>query len=193
VGASNSPAVISLRIPAWAENAVVRLNGKMQSIPEPGQYFDLHHTWNAGDVVDIDLGLTARIIQPNSNVEAQTGRLAMMVGPLVYCVERADNPGIALRHICVAKDVTAKMSFEKDLLGGVNVLTFQAVQWADNQAPKWVEVRAIPYYAWANREPGYMNVWLPTEKKLAIDPPRPGPSPRPVPPVETTKPAKSGH
>jgi DUF1680 family protein len=193
VGASNSPAVVSLRIPAWAENAVVKLNGKMQSIPEPGQYFDLHHTWNAGDAVDIDLGLTARIIQPNSNVEAQTGRLAMMVGPLVYCVERADNPGIALRHICVAKDVAAKMSFEKDLLGGVNVLTFPAMQWTDEQAPKAVEVRAIPYYAWANREPGFMNVWLFTEEKLAIDPPRPEPSPRPVPPVETTKPTKSEH
>ena len=72
----------------------------------------------------------------------------MMVGPLVYCVERADNPGIALRHICVAKDVAAKMSFEKDLLGGVNVLSFPAVQWADEpSAPsglRFVRSRTMP-------------------------------------------------
>jgi DUF1680 family protein len=192
-GVSNLDTSISLRIPAWADKAAVKINGVAQRSPKPGRYFNIRRTWNAGDVIDVDFGLKPRIIRPNPKVESQRGRLAMMAGPLVYCVEQADNPGIALRHVSVAEDVAPRTRFEKDLLGGVNVLSFEALQWADEQAPRSITVRAIPYHAWANRKPGYMNVWLATDKELAINPPRPGPSPRPVPPVETTKPARSRH
>ncbi len=189
-GVSGLNTAISLRIPAWAEGAIVKVNGATQQTPVPGQYVNLQRTWNAGDVISIDLGLAARIVPPNPKVEAQRGRLAIMVGPLVYCIEQADNPGIVLRHISVAQSVKPKMKFEKCLLDGVRVLSFPASVWTGENIPRTVTVRAIPYYAWANREPGFMNVWLATDKQLAIDPPRPGPSPRPVPPMKTTKPPK---
>jgi DUF1680 family protein len=189
-GAVNLLATIALRIPGWAENAKVKINGLAQPGSTPGQHLELQRYWNAGDVIDIDLGLAPRIIRPHAKVDAQRGRLALMVGPMVYCVEQVDNPGIALRHINVAANVEAKLHFEKGLLGGVNVLTFPATVWTDPKNPQVVSVRAAPYYAWANRASGYMNVWLATDKKLAINPPPPGPSPRPIPPVKTTKPAK---
>jgi DUF1680 family protein len=189
-GALNLSATIAMRIPGWAENATVSINGQPQPEPTPGQYIELQRHWNAGDVIDIDLGLAPRIIRPHPKVDAQRGRLALMVGPMVYCLEQVDNPGIALRHINVAGNVEPELHFEKGLLGGVNVLTFPATEWKDSQNPQVVSVRAIPYYVWANRESGYMNVWLATDKQLAINPPPSGPSPRPVPPVEITKPAE---
>lgn len=156
--------------------------------PEPGRYYTLHRVWNDGDTIQLDLAMTPRIIQPNRKVDAQQGRLAMMLGPMVYCVEAPDNPGVALRHLSVSNEVAPAVTLEKDLLGGVNVLTFSGWEWTADRTSREVTVRAIPYYTRANRKIGYMNVWLATDEQLAIAPPQPGPSPKPVAPVPITKP-----
>ncbi len=72
------------------------------------------------------------------------------------------------------------MVSDNELPGGVNVLNFPALEWPPEGVSRTVDVRAIPYYAWTNREPGYMNVWLATDKELALQPPRPGPPPKPA-------------
>jgi DUF1680 family protein len=102
-----------------------------------------------------------------------------MRGPLLYCVEQADNQGFDLRDLVLPDGADLAAEFEPGLLNGVVVLRGQAV--IDPPDPAWhnrlyrqqkavtnapatghqtVSLTAIPYYAWANREPGQMLVWL---------------------------------
>jgi uncharacterized protein len=102
-----------------------------------------------------------------------------MRGPLLYCVEQADNPGLDPRDVVLPADAAFSASLRPDLLGGVVVLRAQAEGaapgegWEDrlyctrrgrarSRGIDAVKLTAIPYYAWANREPGAMQVWLPS-------------------------------
>ena len=100
-----------------------------------------------------------------------------MRGPLLYCVEQADNPGIDLHNTVIAGDGAIEAEFRPDLLGGVVALRLEALATPPGEAwraslyrtaapgPNAVRgqpttITAIPYHAWANREPGPMRVWL---------------------------------
>jgi DUF1680 family protein len=99
--------------------------------------------------------------------------VALARGPLVYCLESVDNP-FPLAGVRVAPDAVFSAEFRPDLLGGVTVLKARAKvadagDWNGTlyrtTAPQYrdAEITAIPYYAWDNREPGEMLVWLPVE------------------------------
>jgi DUF1680 family protein len=108
-----------------------------------------------------------------------TGRIALMRGPLLYCLEGTDHPGIDLRDVIVPPDADLESSFQPRLLGGVQVIegeafvarpdaAWGAAPYRTNsekgertlEAREPVHIRAVPYFAWANREPGGMQVWL---------------------------------
>jgi hypothetical protein len=102
------------------------------------------------------------------DVEADRGRTALSRGPLVYCIEQADNGPHLDRYVLSAR---AEFHPEEvnDLLGGTTFLKGRALRETDGadtlyteNAPsaESVELRAIPYYAWANREPGEMQIWM---------------------------------
>jgi DUF1680 family protein len=107
-------------------------------------------------------------------VEEARGRIAVLRGPLVYCLEEADlPPGVPMHEVHIPRDVRFEASHEPGLLGGVTVLEGEVCR---RRAPEWrgrlyaelpetacerVRVRLIPYYAWLNRGPGEMQVWLP--------------------------------
>ncbi|MBZ0300810.1 MAG: glycoside hydrolase family 127 protein, partial [Anaerolineae bacterium] len=99
------------------------------------------------------------------------GRIALQRGPIVYCLEAADN-GANLEQVVIPRDSELTSAFESDCLGGVTVITGPArrispAQWSGGlYQPAPVDrveaftFTAIPYYAWANREPGDMRVWV---------------------------------
>jgi uncharacterized protein len=186
-GATDARATIALRIPGWCDGATITVNAQAQARPAAGAYAAIRRAWNHGDVIELDMPMTPRVIPPHPKVKAQQGRIALMVGPVVYCVEQADNPGVKLGRITVAPDVQPRAKSEPDLLGGVVTLTMPAREWADAKTSRPVTIKAIPYYAWANREGGYMNVWLATDKQAALNPTRERP-PSPWPPHVKTKP-----
>jgi hypothetical protein len=108
-------------------------------------------------------------VAANPNVKENQGRLAIQRGPLVYCLESADQAA-PVSDIILPRD--AKLSVEdRKILGGVKVITGEAIQQSDQDwqktlyAPvtseKKVKVTAIPYYAWDNRKAGPMAVWIP--------------------------------
>jgi DUF1680 family protein len=92
-----------------------------------------------------------------------------------------DNPGIDLRAAAVLPEWPIQEDFRPDLLGGVTALQVEAsmnaievaesgrlyrTRRSDNKmnnpakAEASLRMTAIPYYAWANREPGQMQVWM---------------------------------
>jgi DUF1680 family protein len=162
---------LRLRVPAWCAGASVKVNGAAQAAAVQRGYLTLERSWRAGDTVELELPLEARWTACDPRVEANRGRVALERGPLVYCFEDADNPA-GVRPLAVKPDAPVQAAFAPELLGGVLTLSGQgtaAEATADTlyapmrtgQPSVW---RAIPYYAWDNREAGAMAVWMPLER-----------------------------
>jgi DUF1680 family protein len=170
-----------LRVPAWCEEeASIAVNGQpYEGAIVPGSYAEVRRTWGAGDVVELNLPMPPRRVECHPYVMENAGRVALMRGPILYCLEQVDHPDVDLRDIVLPADAPLLAEFCPDLLGGVAVLRGRGVivppdeGWAGRlyrsarprsavPADQPVGLRAVPYYAWANREPGAMRVWLRT-------------------------------
>lgn len=155
---------LRLRIPQWCGSPKVAIDGNnIQGAVEAGKgYLMLDRPWAQGKTVTLNLSMQARIVQGNPRVPDQVNRIAILRGPLVYCLEQPDNPGMDLDTILFSKTPGIKARFAPDVLGGVVRLWVSAGQVQADGAIKDVQVGLVPYHAWANREPGRMMVWLPT-------------------------------
>ncbi|GAA0308960.1 glycoside hydrolase family 127 protein [Kineococcus aurantiacus] len=170
---------LALRVPAWAQGASATVAGTALDVT-PGEYLRVRREFAAGDVVELVLPMTVRVVEADPRVDAVRGSVVVERGPLVYAVEQADLPdGLPADdvRVRVAEVRTAQAEHRPDLLEGVTVLhlpvhaalaagTTPLYRPAgDDPAPQAAAetqvVPAIPYYAWANRDLGAMRVWLP--------------------------------
>jgi DUF1680 family protein len=179
-----APWTLALRIPAWAEATVLLPGGSTESAG-PG-YWRGRRVWKAGDTVQLTLPLTPRFVTPSPRASAIRGCLAIERGPLVYCVEQADNPGINLADATIDPRQPLSERPHQGLLDGLTAVEVQGFlagappaagvwpyrDWTavapDDRRP--VALTAVPYFAWANRKAGAMRVWL-----SATDPTPPQP------------------
>ena len=169
-----------VRIPGWSNASQVLVNGKAVSGVASGEYLALKRSWKAGDTVSLKFGMTPQVLEANRRVVDDYGRVAVQRGPLVYCLEQLDQPGgTALFDVALDLRSNASAGFHEevkgDLLGGIVVLKHigaayekpseGAVLYRAYSASKTqdsaVELRFIPYYAWANRAATAMQVWTP--------------------------------
>src|SRR5262249_15693243 len=109
-------------------------------------------------------------VYADPRVKADVGRVALQRGPVVYCLEGVDNGG-QVRNLTLPPEAKLSSAFRKDLLGGVTVVTGDALAAARGPGEKLetkpVKCEAVPYSVWDNREPGPMVVWLPEKPELA--------------------------
>lgn len=162
---------LRIRIPGWArgiENPYglyrsglkpavsLKVNGVSVPVePEKG-YASISRKWAKGDKVELSLPMQPRVITANSAVEQLNGLVTIASGPLVYCLESSDHPGLADIRIDTRQPMS--LSFRDDCLDGVNVIEGKAL----DKNSEEVTVRAIPYYAVGNRTEGSAyKVWLP--------------------------------
>jgi DUF1680 family protein len=178
--AKPSEFIFYLRIPRWSDSTQVAINGKSVSGVTPGQYLALSRRWSSGDVVTVKFNMMPRAIEANPRVVEDYDRVAVQRGPLVYCLEQLDQPE-GVRLLDVSLDVRQKSpsqfqeEFRSDLLGGIVVLKHSGAVYEKSDSPaglyyqytsaapktRQVELRFIPYYAWANRAATPMQVWTP--------------------------------
>ena len=109
--------------------------------------------------------MPVRRIVAIDKVKDNQNRVALQRGPLVYCFEHADNEGKAM-NIVIPDKAIFKTEFKSDLLNGIVVIQTQApiaTISADGSTLSSVNktVTAIPFYSWANRGKGQMQVWMP--------------------------------
>ncbi|MBN1661793.1 MAG: glycoside hydrolase family 127 protein [Anaerolineae bacterium] len=157
-----------LRMPGWAEGYRVAVNGERVEVPaapdgaggerpasgyspERAFYLPVERTWSAGDVVEIDLSMPVVARRAHPRVSSVRGRVALTRGPLVYCLESPDNPGVDLFQDPILPG-TAHAEPAPELFDGVHVLRGQM---ATGRA-----FTAIPYSYWANRGESQMAVWV---------------------------------
>jgi DUF1680 family protein len=163
---------LRLRLPAWCAAPQLKLNGApidLAGCVERG-YARLEREWQPGDVVTLDLPMPAERVYAHPAIAADAGSVALRRGPLVYCLEQADQ-SLPLDAIALPKTAELSDRFEPNLLGGVVTLAGTALALDDSDwdgalyraappATQSCPIRAIPYYAWDHRAPGRMLVWI---------------------------------
>jgi hypothetical protein len=170
---------LKLRIPGWLrDGATLRVNGSPVAADlEPGTYADVKRTWQAGDTVDFTMDFKPTLWEANPLVEETVDQVVLKYGPLVYCIESNDLPaGVRLKDVALSLSSPAGFKAERTTIAGAEVLAFtlnalavQRTDWTDqqlyreveNRAPRPIQVKAVPYYAWGNRGDTEMSVWLP--------------------------------
>ena len=160
-----------LRVPGWCEDAAVAVNGQAAEPTGACERVSIRRTWSTGDTVRLSMQMPVARVEACPHVEADFGKVALRRGPIVYCLEEADN-GRELFQLTLPAADDVKASFRQDLLGGVMTLEAlaerpDASDWGDalyRTAPGSGAVTrkivAVPYCTWANRGPGEMTVWL---------------------------------
>ncbi len=99
--------------------------------------------------------MAPRRVVADDRVADDRGRVALERGPLVYCAEGADNGGSVL-DLVLPDGAAIQPKARPDLFSGITVLETTARTRDGKTRP----IVAIPYYAWSNRGPGEMAVWL---------------------------------
>jgi DUF1680 family protein len=120
----------------------------------------IRREWRPGDVVDLELPMPVRRVVTASAVEANVGRVALQRGPLVYAAEAIDNDGGVL-DLRVPAGSRFDAEWHDDLLGGVVTVVGPVLRVGRGGTTTPHRMVAVPYFAWANRSPGEMSVWLP--------------------------------
>lgn len=169
-----SPATfgLRLRIPGWCRTARVEVNGEAVDLSgrlEQG-YLKIERLWQPGDMVRLDLDMPVERLSAHPEVQVDQGHVALRRGPLIYCLEQCDQAE-PLHRLVLPPTAALTTQVEPDLLQGVVVVRGTAAAlddagWEDTlyrpepPVARPVPITAIPYYAWGNREPGPMRVWL---------------------------------
>jgi DUF1680 family protein len=164
---------LHLRVPDWSADAVLTVNGEAVPVSAPGTYARIERDWRAGDVVVLDLPMPVRMLRAHRLAEEATNQVAVQRGPVVYAVESVDlHDGVrleqaALRRGAVLTPVEATLAGHRitALDGEIAVLPDASSDALYDDLGtdelRTAPVRLIPYFAWGNRGPSEMTVWLP--------------------------------
>ncbi|MBQ4388287.1 MAG: glycoside hydrolase family 127 protein [Prevotella sp.] len=160
---------IHLHKPAWCDKYEVRVNGEQQGL-------DITRKWKKGDRIELTLDMPVRLVEANPLVEEAKNQVAVMRGPIVYCLEGQDiEGGHRINDIALPADI--QLTERRVTISGHEMVALEGDALLVN-ADKWdnrtlyrtlpharsnnkVRVRLIPYYAWDNRGVQDMSLWLP--------------------------------
>lgn len=165
--------ILKLRIPGWADDAKIMKNNKEVAFQTEKGYAVLSAGLKKGDRITLRLPMQVTFMEANPLVEEARNQVAVMRGPVVYCLEKADVPE---NTDVFNLKVNTSSSFEpvEESVLGQSIVFLQGNAYTDN-TEKWdalyrkvsadeqeaVSVRLVPYFAWGNRTFGDMAVWLP--------------------------------
>ncbi len=163
-----------LRIPSWTEGYTLRVNGEAVEAPNRTSrtssastasgydprlswYLPVTRNWLPGDSIELDFSMPVTLRKANPRVKSCRGKAAVTRGPLVYCLEGLDNPGVDLFASSVDPS-TLRSVFSPSLLGGTQIIEGKTLEGGS--------VRFIPYFLWANRGESQMTVWVGTGNRV---------------------------
>jgi DUF1680 family protein len=151
------------------------VNGQAANVPlNPGTYASLRRNWKAGDRIQLELAMPVELMESHPLVEETRNQVAVKRGPMVYCLETPGLPaGVKINDVALTSNGEYKPRVDGELLGGVAAIETEAVvrpagDWRgrlyrplQSAGAKREKVVLTPYFAWANRGPAEMSVWLP--------------------------------
>lgn len=178
---------IAIRIPGWCKSANIQVGAETILVKDGAEakgrvkngYLYLNRFWKIKDEIQIILTMEPFLLEAHPEVRMDCGKAAIQCGPIIYCLEQADN-GADIFDLVLTKDSHMTKCFKPDLLHGVTVISGTAYR--RNKAT-WVEelyrpieteyeqvsFLAVPYYSWSNRESGEMTVWIGYQSRIEIE------------------------
>lgn len=161
---------LALRIPSWSPKATIVVNGEEYAAQLEKGYAHIVRIWQPGDTVELLLEMPITRVYSHPLVRGNVGKVALQRGPIVYCLEEADN-GANLHELTLPRSAALHVREEESLLEGIPVIeaeglrTTTADEGISLYSSQPVEFRSekvtfIPYFAWANRGEGEMTVWV---------------------------------
>lgn len=185
---SEGTKTIKLRIPNWSQRTTIITPEGEKIYPEAGTYASLTRDWRPGDRLEISLDMSPKILYAHPRMRENHGRVAIIRGPLVFCLEAEDNPSVSVLDAQIHPEITevkgsaisgvpyqlqvrgcAPPSIQASSTGAIPtpwnsyLRTLPAYRLgAQEKIPlQDVTLVAIPYFAWANRKPNEMITWVP--------------------------------
>ncbi|MFN8349177.1 MAG: glycoside hydrolase family 127 protein [Spirosomataceae bacterium] len=164
---------LKLRLPSWCSEARLFVNGQPVEYTNDRGYVTVQRAWKKGDVIAWNLSMPTELLEANPLVEENRNQVAVKRGPVVYCVESNDMPAhtrvfdIALSSDAVFQPVLTQMENSSVMRLEGKALVVNDKSWQNqlyrplSKSKKEISVKLIPYYAWANRGPSEMTIWLP--------------------------------
>ena len=176
VEAPDQPWSLSVRVPGWAQGAGLTVDGVPVDSPPADGWWTLTRLWRPGQEVVLLLPMEPRLTTADPRVDADRGCVALERGPLVYCLEAVDHPGVRLDDVTLDAAQPVRAEPHAGALGEVVQLRATGAVRPRPAGDWWpygtatgpagggepVTLTAVPYFAWGNREPGAMRVWIPT-------------------------------
>lgn len=164
---------LKLRIPGWCNEAKLTVNGEsfdIQGHLEKG-YVVIDRTWSNHDKISLILPMPVERMYSHPAVRQNVNHVSIQRGPIVYCIEGTDNVS-NLYDIILPLNSELHAQYDDQLLGGIVNISGKAKlldkeSWNDTlyrsttPEDENIELVAVPYFAWDNREHGPMRVWIP--------------------------------
>lgn len=164
---------LAIRIPGWCQSHSLKVNGAPAEYTIERGYAYLTRAFKEGETIELTLDMPVVLVEANPRVRENIGKIAVMRGPVVYCLEETDN-GRDLHRLYANKSADAyQVHYDENFFGGAVRLTASGRELCQNEwnpdalyQPVTEEqyrektLHWIPYYLWANRDPGEMMVWV---------------------------------
>ena len=173
---------LHIRIPGWAQNQpspgdtyrfldnsvkkwTLTLNGQTIPYIVTNGYAVINKAWEKDDIVSLSLPIETKKVIAIDSISEDRNKISLQRGPLMYCFEHPDNDGM-VNNIYIPDNIQFSNNFENNLLGGIMKLEADAptIKISEDGLTVKTEnkrIAAIPYFAWANRGVGQMQVWMP--------------------------------
>lgn len=160
----------AFRVPGWCHSFTVKKNGAAASYTVQKGYAYLTDDLKNGDVLEIVFAMPVSFVKANPKVRHDIGKSAVTRGPVVYCLEEADNgENLPALHLGEKKDIS--FAYDADLLGGVVRIAMTGQEESESESDALYydasqvtrtekKLVFVPYYAWSNRKTGAMEVWV---------------------------------
>ena len=173
---------VFVRIPGWSQTNEVTVNNAKVSVAQPGEYLAIRRHWSANDTIRLSFDMTPRLLKANPSVSEDLGRIAFQRGPIVFCMEHLDQDNKEsasdLKGYAVKLNGSTTTRFDSRLLDGVLILShpgyinrssadlglYYSADEPVNVQRAPVMLKLIPYFAWSNRNPSSMQVWIPYDR-----------------------------
>ncbi|MCW3493250.1 glycoside hydrolase family 127 protein [Microbacterium sp. SSM24] len=164
---------LHLRIPGWATDAALTVDGEAVAVSAPGTYTAIDREWRGGESVVLDLPMPVRVLRGHRLAEDLVNQVAVQRGPVVYAVESPDLPaGVRLEQAALRRGgafapVEVELAGERLVALETELVVLPGgggdELYGDLEDAPLVTAtaRLIPYFAWGNRGPSEMSVWLP--------------------------------
>jgi DUF1680 family protein len=164
---------LALRLPDWCDAPQLALNGETLQGEVRQGYLYLNRCWQEGDTLTLTLPMPVRRVYGNPQVRQQAGKVAIQRGPLVYCLEQADN-GEGLHNLTLPAERAFRVFEGKGIFAHKMLIQTEGYRrnptdgtdqplWQYDRAtstPQAQTLTFIPWFSWANRGEGEMRIWV---------------------------------